>query len=468
MSYGLALAALLGTGVAMLRILGLATGRPAVDLVLGWFIGGGWFALAMGTLRLLVGLPYTAWSAGFVLAIPVLLCIARAWAGRGPPRLVQRSESSRSIRPRPVWLFGPLIAYVMVVAYATAVHGINTPTQTDDGVRVRAFAPMLAFDDEWSPEARKLLPLAGTVPTFVPSLAWRFTGQVDHFHVNDTVVTSFLALLVLVIGLGSARERPEHGWAGAFALSSLPLFVYHGTATYSDAVLAIHVGAGFLFALEYDRTRDPRDAARAVLLFVIAAFVKREGMLVATVAAAPLLLQTIRRRRQGDPVRPLLLLCFFVPWLLDLAIAAAAVGIADSLPILELVRARAQGPAAFPAAAVSTSDAAASFARALFRSGNQGMLYWILALVIPFRLAALVRSGRTVPLLTVAALFLLCTASSIWIIPAFTLDETTVHRALFAVSVPAALWLAGVLVDWVGADWAHAEDGVLGIPGRED
>src|SRR6185295_7562744 len=108
----------------------------------------------------------------------------------------------------------------------------DTPTQTDDGMRVRAFTPVLAFVDGWSDEARALLPVAGLLPTWAPTLAWRLTGTLDTFHVNAFVVVTLVMTLALVVALAAARGRPSEGWAGAFALLSLPLFVYHCTTTY--------------------------------------------------------------------------------------------------------------------------------------------------------------------------------------------------------------------------------------------
>jgi hypothetical protein len=48
--------------------------------------------------------------------------------------------------------------------------------------------------------------------------------------------------------------------------------------------------------------------------------------------------------------------------------------------------------------------------------------------------------------------------SSIALVPQYTLDQSTVHRALLVVSVPAALWLAAVLTDAV-ADPVPADVG---------
>jgi hypothetical protein len=317
-------------------------------------------------------------------------------------------------------------------------------------MRVRAFAPMLAFDDAWSEAARGVFVAAGALPTFVPALAWIATGTIDHFHVNYAVLAELAALLVLAVSLGASRGSPERGWASAFALLSIPLFVYHCTSTYSDAVLAMRVGAGVLFWIEYARTRDPRDAARALLLLGLASLVKREGEIVAVAAAAVLVVQLALERARGRALPWGALIAFAVPVALGAVANVGAVGLAAAFPMLRLM-AEQSGVAGAPAAAhpVGVRAAAASvfLDRALLRSGNAGALYWLLAAAALVRARALVRSGLIWPGAGVGALLVAVAVSSILLVPQYTLDQSTVHRALLVVSVPAALWLAAVLTD---------------------
>src|SRR5262245_19134819 len=205
MSFLLTVAGLVGAGLAWLELLGLRTRLLAVDLALSWFIGGTWFGLGCAVLRFLGDVELGALAMVAELLLPPAALLAR--------RLLRRRETPEEPDavercpwiPRPIWLFALPVLYVIVTLGATLLHGFNTPTNTDDGARVRAFAPMLAFDDEWSPEARATFVVAGAVPTFVPALAWRLTGVVDHFHVNYSVLTTLVALLVLVIALSRSR-----------------------------------------------------------------------------------------------------------------------------------------------------------------------------------------------------------------------------------------------------------------------
>jgi hypothetical protein len=337
------------------------------------------------------------------------------------------------------------------MAGAVILHGTNTPTHTDDAVRVRAFAPMLAFDDAWSPEARRVFGQASPLTTFVPAVGWILSGSLDHFHVNYAVLTELVALLLLVVGLASARGDPERGWAGAFAVLSVPLFVYHCTSTYSDAVLAMRVAGAVLLVGEYGRTRDRRDLSRAALLLGVAALVKREGELVAAAPAAVLVAQLAWERWRWRRPIPWRALCLLVaPGLIAGMGKIAALGLSGAFPMVGFVAnqaavATAGGPARPPG--IFAEAAQVFFVEALFRSGNAGMLYWILVAVLVARARTLLRPEQGWPLLALAALLAEVAVSSIFLVPTFTLDQGTVNRALLVVSVPAALWVAAAIVD---------------------
>jgi hypothetical protein len=496
MSFLLASAALCASGWGLLRLLRLSEGRWAVDVPLGWLAGTGWLAFGAFVLRFLADVPYRAATAAGVLLAPLaVLGVREALARRRRPAAsevpaettaVPSADAPRWI-PRPTWLFAVLAVYVAVTTAAVVLHGVNTPTNTDDAMRVRAFAPMLALADAWSPSARHVLVYTGPLPAFVPSLAWRMTGTVDHFHVNYAVLAAFLALLALAVALSAARGRPEWGWASAFAVTSLPLFAYHLTSTYSDAVLATYLGAAFLFLLEHGRRGDGKDARRAMLLIVVAALVKREGELVAAPVAAVLLAQVActgwrdarERERRGpetgskrgrekggskqdwstgwkgawtgawSAVRPLALLA--APYLLVLAARVRLAGAAGAFPFLQLAVEKAaasadpRAAAAFAVAQATPARALPVFLDALFRSGNAGLVWWVLPAAAVLLAPALRRRGLAWALAAVALLLAEAAVSAIWVFPEFTLDQGTVHRALLPVSVAAALWVAAAV-----------------------
>ncbi len=465
MSFAFAIVALVAAGLALLRLLGLRTGARAVDVALAWLLGSGWFAALAPVVRFGAGVPLGRAALGVIVLAPVVASGVLWWRRRrldSVPAARAEVESKRAgWLPRPLRVFVPIALYVAIVTAAVLLHGANTPTQTDDAVRVRAFAPMLAFDDGWPREARAIFAMAGPLPTFVPAFAWMAVRTLDQFHVNYAVLAELVALLVLVVGLGTSRGSPERGWASAFALLSIPLFVYHCTSTYSDAVLAMRVAGGMLFVLEYARTRDRDDAARALLLLGIAALVKREGQLVAAAPAAVLLGQLAWERWREQRVFPWRTVgVLAAPVVLGAVGNIAAVGLANAFPMIGFVAQQAGvavETAGVRAPGATRQAAAMFFDHALFRSGNQGMIYWALLGAIVARARALPRSPLVWPLAAVAALLAEVAVSSIFLIPEYTVDQSTVHRALLVVSVPAALWIAAAVTDAARAETSAAQ-----------
>jgi hypothetical protein len=483
MTFLVAVALEVAAGLALLRLLRLGTGSRAADVPLAWLVGTGWLSAVAAVARFALGIPFGRATVLALLLAPVAVHAALRWRARrsaaaapavAPPTDGdEASVGSARWLPRPLWLFAPLAAYVVVVLAVVVLHGTNTPTQTDDGVRVRAFAPMLATANAWPTEARPVFSMAGALPTFVPAVGWVLSGEIDHFHVNYTVLAELVALLALAVTLGAARGCPERGWAGAFGVLSIPLFVYHCTATYSDAVLAMRVAAGVLFAIEYARTRAHADAGRALLLLGIAALVKREGELVAAAPAAMLVAQLAWERwREARPFPWRVVALAAVVPVLGAIGKIAAFGLAAAFPMAGLVVQKAgvvaAGAGARASAAPAQTVASLFFGLSLFREGNQGMLFWIAVAAILVRARELPRGQRAWPLLGVAALFGEVAVSSVVLFPEFTVNQGTVHRALLVVSVPLALWTAGTIVEAARAETlAPSAAPVKGAPGGE-
>lgn len=456
MSFLFAAVALIAAGLALLELLHLRTRDVAVDAALAWFVGAGWFALASAAGRFLLGIPFRPPLAIAALASPLVawgaarLYRARRSAPDADAATLAEPPRARWI-PRPLWLWVPIASFAVIVSWAILVQGVNSPTATDDGVRVRAYTPILAWEDAWPAEARALFQIAGAVPTFVPAAAWVFTGSVDHFHANYAVLADFVALLVLVIALASARGRPERGWGAAFGLLCLPLLVYNLTTTYQDAVLALHVGAALLFAMESWRLGSRADLARALLLLLAAAMVKREGeLLAASLALAFLAVAAWDDWLAGRPRAGRLALLVAVPGVLLAATKVAVLGSGAAFPAAGLFAARLRG-AGLAAATAPTADlharAAEAFVSALFRSGNSGGLYWALLATALVRVRRIFGTWLGRSLGIVVILLAEVAISSVWLIPEFTIDQTTVHRALLVASVPAVLWLAAAIDD---------------------
>jgi hypothetical protein len=441
------------SGVGLLRVLRLATGRPSVDVPLGWLAGGAWFAAATFSLRALLGLPVGAPVAGAVLGLPIAAWALLRW--RRPGRLAFEGigTSERRWMPRPTWLFAPVVIWSVVVAAVVVLHGTSTPSHTDDAYRVRAYAPVLVATGAWNGAARDVLAMAGPIPAFVPAVAWLLGAPVDPFDVNATVILTFLAFLVLLVAFASERGSPEVGWGAVFVITSLPLLAYHAASTYSDAWLAMYLGAAFAFLVAYGQRREPADAGRALLLLLGAALVKREGELVAFPAVVVLLAQVAWVQRK-DGLRAL---ARWIPLLaaygVVLAARVATVGFSGAFPFLRAAFERSSSPAAAAAAAPAAQAPGSAagpgvwtlFLESLFSDGNFGTLYWVLAVALVLLFPRIRKAGLGGSALALALIFAETAASALWLYPEFTLNHGTVHRSLLPVSAAASVWLAALL-----------------------
>lgn len=442
--------AVTASGYALLRATRL-TVRPAVDAPLSWLVGAAWLGWASFVARGLLGIPSGPVTAGAVLLLPFAGWAAShrlrtrsaspETAGEGPP------PPPRWI-PRPAWLFVPMTAWTVLVAAAVVLHGLGTPIHTDDSYRVRAYAPVLAATGDWSDPARAVVAMAGPVPTYLPALAWTLGAEVDPVHVSATVILTFLALLALLVCLGSARGVPEAGWGGAFALTSMPLFAYHATSTYADGWLACYLAAAFAFLVAHGRGGSPGDAARTLLLLLGAAMVKREGELVALPVAAALLAQVAWREPAGKG-KWLRLAPILGAWAALFLARLVAFGSGNSVPFLLAAGQKMAGGA--PAAAAAAAPSAGGlgpgvlFLQALFTEGNLGLLWWVFVPSVLLLVPRIRGERQGLSLAALAVLLAQAAASAIWLYPEFTLNHTTVHRSLLPVSAAAAVWLAALL-----------------------
>jgi len=457
MTFLLSAALMCASGVGLLRALRLGTGSLVVDVPLGWFAGMAWFAAATFSIQALLGVPANAPLAIAVLALPLVAWALLRWRRPvlAPSGGGGGSGSKRRWLPRPAWLFAPMAAWSIVVLAAVILHGLSTPTHTDDAYRVRAYAPILVAAGTWNGPARDLIAMAGPIPAVAPALAWVLGAPVDPFHVNATIVLTFLALLALLVALASERGAPEAGWGAAFALTSLPLLAYHVTSTYSDAWLAMYLGAAFAFLVPFGQRRDAADAARALLLLLGAAMVKREGELVAFPAVVLLLAQVAWMRR-AEGVRSLARLApLCAAYGVVVAARVAAVGLPGAFPFLRAAAARtasaggAVATAVIPAGPVGAAPEPgvwAIFVEALFSDGNLGLLWWVLAVSVILLFPRIRKDGLAWSGAALGLIFAETAASALWLYPQFTLDHGTVHRSLLPVSAAAAVWLSALLV----------------------
>src|SRR6266568_4263405 len=92
MTFAFTLLSLSASGLAVLHLARLQTGRFTVDLPLAWFVGSGWFALGAMTLRFVGSVPYSRAAVIGILLAPVFLWTAtRAVRRRTGAARAQRS-----------------------------------------------------------------------------------------------------------------------------------------------------------------------------------------------------------------------------------------------------------------------------------------------------------------------------------------------------------------------------------------
>jgi hypothetical protein len=85
------------------------------------------------------------------------------------------------------------------------------------------------------------------------------------------------------------------------------------------------------------------------------------------------------------------------------------------------------------------------------------MVYWILPAALALRPRLATRREFALPLVSAAAVFSLSSASSLWLVPAYTLDQSTVHRALLAPSLLAATWIAALITERLAPPSVNAQ-----------
>jgi len=452
MIFVLAATAIAASGLALLRALRLETGRIAVDGPLAWFVGSAWIGLSSFIARGLINIPSGPATSVVVLALPLVAWAVTSRIGRrrGPRDEGARDATGEGVRwmPRPTWLFGPMIAWTLLVAGGVTLHGLNTPVHTDDAFRVRALAPVLAATGAWTEPARQVIAMAGPIPTYVPAYAWTIGAEIDPVGVGATVVLTFLALLLLLVALASTRGTPEAGWGAAFAITSMPFFAYHAASTYADAWLGMFLAAAFAFLIAHGRTGSPSDAGRAMLLLLGASMVKREGEIVAAPVIGLLIVQAMAAERSWR--RALRLLAPFVgAYLLLFAARVSAVGVGGAFPFLRAATERTMQ--AVPAVVASgppepgMRGAGEIFLRALLTEGNLGLLWWVLPVSAVLLIPRIRREGLSWSLAALAILLAEAAVSAVWLFPQFTLDNSTVHRSLLPVSAAASVWLGALL-----------------------
>ncbi len=280
MTYLSGVALFIIAGYSIIALTKISEQNLIYDIALGWFIGAGYYSLAWFVLVYALGADVTRSYSFAIIFTPLLIMIVKSRASI-KENIALSIDGMKSLSYLPASenkvLNYAVIAYCIIVITIVIVHGVSTPSNADDALRLRAYTPILAYDNSAGETANSLIFQNGPWPTFTTILFWHILGDVDHFYVNYTIATSFFFFITLLYVSPLIQGEPRRGLYSVFLVLSLPLFVYHGTITYADARLAYVFALGFMFFSRYARNSDSKDLKITILFFTLACFIKDKG-----------------------------------------------------------------------------------------------------------------------------------------------------------------------------------------------
>ncbi len=265
-------------GYILTYLLGLTRGNLIVDMALGWLFGTAYFSFAYMILNLGFGLETGAMVSVSIALAPIIIHYFTKNTIKGYffQSLKSTREDLRSCI-KGMGAFDYVFAGLsVIILFMILVHGYSTPTNADDALRIRAYYPMLTFQNNISSFQ---LFYNGIWPNYVPLFSWHLEGTIEHFYINYILLSTLISFLVLLFFLPANKGNIKQGVYGVFLVLSIPLFVYHATTTYLDAALSILFAAGFLFFTLYVREANDADLKTSIILFTATMFIKGKGLL---------------------------------------------------------------------------------------------------------------------------------------------------------------------------------------------
>jgi len=280
MTYLLGVVLFVIAGYSIITLTKISEQNLIYDIALSWFIGAGYFSLAWFVLVYALGADVTRYYSFAIIFIPVLIMVVKKRTSI-KENVAQSIDGMKSLSYLPTSenrvLNYAVIAYCIIVITIIIVQGVSTPSNADDALRLRAYTPILAYDNTAGETANSLIFQNGPWPTFTTILFWHIMGDVDHFYINYTIVTSFFFFIALLFISPVLQGEPGRALYNVFLVLSLPLFIYHSTITYADARLAYVFALGFMYFSRYARNPDSKDLKITILFFTLACFIKDKG-----------------------------------------------------------------------------------------------------------------------------------------------------------------------------------------------
>ena len=435
---------LISAGYSLVLLLRISQKHIVADIALGWFLGSGYFALVSFFVAYILHIRLCLLSSLGTILLPGGILLLRFQTFK---TAIKESIIATMATPyfpktkRLVYLL--LFSMVLAVLVLVFLHGKNTPTNTDDAVRLRAFTPMLVYENNLTGKTTPLILNNGIFPSFVPILSWQLARRIEHFQFNYFILINFLFFLTAIYLFPAIRQKPQQGILNLFLVLSIPLFVYHATTTYVDTLYVIPFSLSFLIMTFYFQERSSRDFRIFLLLMTITCFSKSEGEITGITALCVMLTYLITKRYRRESNLPLkkewLLIIPFVLYLIIRNFVSP-----NQLISLLLVKGdlSAANQAITGSSPPNRAKALTIFWESLFSSGNFGVLFYVLSFNVAYYLRSICQSPFVWPLVALVLLFLEIFYNAIFLTPQFTIDKTTIHRSLMILAVSSALFLA--------------------------
>jgi hypothetical protein len=431
-------------GYSLVLLLRVSQKHIVADIALGWFLGSGYFALVSFFAAYILHIRLCLLSSLGTVLLPggiLLLCFQTFKPAMRESVVATIATTYFPKAKRPVYIL--LLSMVLAVFALVLLHGKNTPTNTDDAVRLRAFTPMLVYENNLTSKTTPLILNNGIFPSFVPILSWQLARRIDHFHFNYLILTNLLFFLTAIYLFPAIRQRPQQGILNLFLVLSIPLFVYHATTTYVDTLYVIPFSLSFLIMIFYFQERNSRDFRIFLLLMTITCFSKSEGEITGITALSVMLTYLITKRYRRElnlPSKKEWLL--FIPFALYLI--TRNVVFPNQLISLLLVKGDLSAANQVIASTPQPNQAKALtiFWDSLFSSGNFGVLFYVLSFNVAYYLRTIFQSTLFWSLVVLVLLSLEISYNAIFLTPEFTIDQSTIHRSLMILAVSSALFLA--------------------------
>lgn len=459
-------------GYCLLLLTNMAIRHLLHDLALGWFFGAAYYSLASCALFYIGGVDINRLTSLAIIMIPCLVVLFRI--GSYSPFIIRSARDIRNTEYLPgnkFISFESVLLYFAVFMYLLVfLHGASTPINTDDALFVRAYSPIMVYQN---------LPVGGQVfhngiwPSFVTVFFWHMAGGIEPFYVNYTVLTSLSFFLALVYLAPTVRGFNKYGIYNVFLVMSLPLFVFHGTTAYSDIRMAMPYALGFLFFTLFVRNGETKDFVTAILFFVITGLVKSKGVVagVTGITVVSLYLVYLAKMRGRLQYRYLAIIAFSPLMLLPLYILNKELFSSHISSMFEMLI---QAPKEF---FISTFynlggailDATTSgqninwgqtafrvkfsaFFHSLFTSANFGILFYVLIANMVLNLKNILTTRRIWEFIFFFAVIL--EAYYYLVIRYQNLDrhEDVLQRAIMVVAVLGSIYLASLLTKYGTAE----------------